>query len=189
MCKPWEISNRMQCVSCFQIKQPATKSIETIEINGMKLEFSKINELVQNLNKSYNISHEEKHEMLLKKMKNGEIHHIDNKQLIFKLNLEKNHQKLYIFHRNDIASIATEYAKHVVVNNNQLVLLDSPINDDGYEICLQIPNYNDENSHCYLYSKNENGNKLLLKYGGLNDNINIDDYRTPSNEVLFHITK
>ena len=172
----------------FQIKKPATKIIETIEINGMKLEFSKINELVQNLNKSYNISYEEKHKTLLKKMKIGEVHHINNKQLIFKLNLPKNHRRLYIKHYNDIASIATNHAKYVVVKNDQLVVLDSPFNNNDYQICLQIPNYNG-NSHCYLYPKNEHGDKLLLKTGAWNNDVNMDDYKTASNEILFHVIK
>ena len=175
----------------LETKQPLPKptnqieqigQIEPIEINGMKLEFPKINEFVQNLNKSY------KHEMLLKKMENGEIHHIDDQQFIFKLNLPKNHRKLVINHSDDIASLATEYAKCVVVKNDQLVVLDNPCNDDGYEIYLQIPNYDNGNSHSYLYSKNENGDKLLLK-NSLSNNVHMDDYRTPSNEVLFHITK
>ena len=182
----------------LETKQPLPKptnqieqieQIEPIEINGMKLEFPKINELVQNQNKSDNISHEDKHEMLLKKMKNGEIHHIDGKQLIFKLNLRKNYRNLYIDHRNNIASSATNHARHVVVKNDQLVVLDGPINDNDYRIYLQIPNYNNGNSHCYLCRKNENGDKLSLKNSGLKNDVNLDDYRTPSNEVLFHITK
>ena len=172
----------------FQIKQPVAKLIEPIEINEMKFEFLKVNELLQNLNKSYN-SHEEKHETLLKKMKNGEIHHINNQQLIFKLNLPKNHRSLYIKHYNNIASLATNYAKHVVVKNDQLVLLDNPDNKNDYRIFLQIPNYNNENSHSYLYSKNENRDKLLLKYGGWNEDINMDDYKTASNKILVHVTK
>ena len=171
-----------------QIEQ--IEQIEPIEINGMKLEFPKINELVQNQNKSDNNSHEDKHEMLLKKMKNGEIHHIDGKQLIFKLNLRKNYRKLYIDHRNNIALIATENAECVVVKNNQLVVLDSPSYNNGYGIFLQIPNYDNGNSHSYLYPKNEKGDiKLLLKYGDWNEDINMEDYKTASNEILFHVIK
>ena len=179
----------------LETKQPLPKptnqieQIEPIEINGMKLEFPKINELVQNQNKSENNSHEDKHEMLLKKMKNGEIHHIDGKQLIFKLNLRKNHRKLYIVHHNNIASIETQNAKSVVVINDQLVVLDSPSYNNGYGIFLQIPNYDNGHSHSYLYSKNENRDKLLLKYGGWNEDINMKDYKTASNKILFHVIK
>ena len=119
--------------------------------------------------------------------------HIDGKQLIFKLNLPKNHRKLYIDHCNNIASLATQNANndHIIIinNNDQLVLLNSSFYNNGYEICLQIANYNNGNSHCFLYPKNENGNKLLLKNVGLNEDINMKDYKTPLNEVLFHITK
>ena len=161
------------------------KPIEPIEINGRKLEFSKVNDLVQNLN-PYE-SYEKNYAMLLKKMENGKIHHIDDKQLIFKVHLPKNHRKLYIVYY-DIALTATNYAKYVVVKNDQLVLLDNVNNNNDYQIYLQIPNYNNDNSKSYLHQKIENGEKLLLKYTW-NYNINIDEYKTPSNEVLFYVTK
>ena len=182
--------NLNEIFESLETKQPIipVSSIQPFEINGTYLEFPNINKLVQNLNKAYNISYKEKHETLLKKMKNEEIYHIDGKQLIFKLNLPKNHRRLYIKHLDHIALSATEHAKYVVVKNNLLLLLDNPYNDNNYEIYLQIPNYNNESSHCFLYRKNKNGDKLLLKYSALND-VNMDDYKTPSNEVLFHITK
>ena len=179
-----EIDLFLRTLKILPLKKPINQiePIEPIEINGRKLEFPKVNELVQNLNNPYCLSYEEKLEMLLKKMKKGQIYHNDGKQLIFKLHLLKNHQKLYISHRNDIASIEIR----VVVKNQQLVMVD---NCDSYEIVLRIRNYDNGNSNCYLYPNNENREKLLLKYGELNDNINIDNYKTASNEVLFHITK
>ena len=179
-----EIDLFLRTLKILPLKKPTNQiePIEPIEINGRKLEFSKVNELVQNLNNRYCSSYEEKLEMLLKKMKKGQIYHIDGKQVIFKLRLLKNHQKFYISHRNDIASIEIR----VVVKNQQLVMVD---NYDNYEIVLRIRNYDNGNSNCYLYRNNENGEKLLLKYGDLDYNINIDDYKTASNEVLFHIFK
>ena len=112
-------------------------------------------------------------------METGNIYHTDNKQLIFKLHLTRNYQKLYINHNNDIASLATSNPDTLVVKNNQLVLFDF----NNYQICLEIPNYSNENSKCFLYHKNEEN--LLLRYGW--NDINIDDYKSTSNEFLFHI--
>ena len=159
-------------------KQPI-KPIEPFEINGKKLGFPIINEFVQNLNNSFQ---EGKYNLLLNKMEAGTIYYIDNKQLIFKLHLPYNYRKLRIRHSDIIASLATKYPDKVVVKNNQLVLLDW----NNYEIYLQIPNYSNGNSKCFLYHKNENGENLLFGYGW-NHDINIDDYKSTSNEYLFHI--
>ena len=164
------------------------KPIESIEINGRKLGFPKVNELVQNLNKSYN-SYEGKFEMLLKKMKNGEIHHIDGKQLIFKLNLPKSHRSFRIDHYNNNAPFTTKHANSVVMKNDQLALFDNYANCGDYQIDLQIPDYDNGNSNCYIYPKNENEKKLLLENAAWNKNINVGVYKTSLNEVLFHITK
>ena len=58
-------------------KQP----IAPIEINEMKLEFPIINTLV--------LSSEERYQLLLRKMKIGQIYHVDNRKFIFKLQLSK----------------------------------------------------------------------------------------------------
>ena len=155
-----------------------TKPIMPIEINGTKLEFPNINALVQ--------SYEEKFQLLLNKMKNGQIYDVKNQQLIFKLCIPKNHQKLFISHQINIASLPDHFPDKEVVMNDQLVLLDDN-NCNGYGIILQIPNYNNNNSKCYLFCKNTNGENFLLKYGDWNYNINYDDYKTESNEILFHI--
>ena len=170
----------------LETKQPINQvdPIEPIEINGRKFEFPKVNDLVQNLNKDPYKSYEEKHTILLKKMKNVKIHHIDDKQLIFKLKLPKNHRDFYINHHNSIDSLATNCAPCVVVKNNQLLLLDC---GNDYQIYLQIPNYISGNSNCYLYKKN--GEKFLLKIDHCWNKINMDEHRTPSNEVLFYVTK
>ena len=165
------------------------KPIEPIEINGLRLEFLKVNDLVQNLNKNPSKSYEEKYAMLLKKMENGKIHHIDDKQLIFKLNLPKNHRKLLISHHNNIALFATDNAKCVVVKNSQLVLFDNGNDENDYQIYLQIPNYNNDNFKSYLHQKIGNGEKLLLKNDHCWNEINMDEYKNPSNEVLFYVTK
>ena len=164
------------------------KPMEPFKINGMKLEFSKVNELVQNVNNPHK-SHKKKYEILLKKMENIQIYHIDDKQFIFKLNLPKNQPRFLINHHNNIASLAKKHPNNVVLKNDQLVLWDNRNNRNEYQIFLQVPKYNNRNSHCYLYGKNEKGDKLLLKNGGWNNNISMDDYKTKSNEVLFHITK
>ena len=92
-----------------------------------------------------------------------------------------------INYNNDIASIAKSNPDKVVVMNDQLVLLDN-LNkyNNGYCIFLQTPNYNNNNSKCYLFLKNTNGENFLLNYGA-NYNINYDDYKTESNEILFDI--
>ena len=160
-------------------QQPTNQiaTIDPIEMNGIKLEFPNINALVQ--------SHEEKFQLLLKEMENGQIYYVKNQQLIFRLCIPKNHQKLWINHQNNIASLAKRHFDDVVVMNDHLLLLDNPINYNGYSIHLQIPNYNSDNSKCYLYHKDTNGENFLLKYGYYN--INYDDYKTESNEILFHI--
>ena len=157
--------------------------IEPIEINGMELKFPNANKLLQNLTHQ---SYEEMFDSLLKKMENGQIHHINNNQLIFKLRLPKNYAIL-ICHRNNIASIAALNEQYVVVKNHQLVLYDNANKKNEYTIHLQILNY-DINSKCSLYQRSENGEKTLLKYSVWN-NINMVNYKTASNEVLFHITK
>ena len=93
-----------------------------------------------------------------------------------------------INYNNDIASIAKSNPDKVVVMNDQLVLLDN-LNkyNNGYCIFLQTPNYNNNNSKCYLYRKDTNGENFLLKYDDWNYNINYDGYKTESNEILFHI--
>ena len=186
--KATKVKLEQTMVDLSTLEQKLT-SYESIEVVFKSLETKQplpkpTNQIEQTKN-----SHEEKHEMLLKKMKNGEIRHIDDKQLIFKLNHSKNHLSLSIHHFDNISSFATKYAKYVVVKNNQLVVLDMPVNDSGYRIYLQIPNYNDKNSHCYLYPKNENENKLLLKNGGWINDIIMENYKTPSNEILFHVIK
>ena len=119
-------------------------------------------------------------------MENGQIYYVNHQQLIFRLYLPKNHQMLLIDHQNNIASLPKSYRKYVVVMNDQLVLLDNN-NNNGYGIILQIPNYNNNNSKCYLYHKDTNGENLLMKYLVWNYNINYDGYKTESNEILFHI--
>ena len=156
--------------------------IKMIEINGIKLEFQRVNELVKSLNNPYS-----NFELLMNKMKNGQIYYVNHQQLIFKLCLPKNHQKLWINHNINIASLAKKDPNCVVVMNDQLLLLmDNPNNSNAYGIVLEIPNYNINNSKCYLYRKNTNGENFLLKYGW-NYNINYDGYKTESNEILFHI--
>ena len=159
--------------------------IKPIEINGSKLEFQKVNDLVQRLNKILNIPYSVDLELLLKKMEIGVIYQIDgNKELIFKLNLLKNHERLYVNYHNDIDSIAKRYAKKVKVKNAQLVLLDF---ENRYYIDLKISNYGNHYSRFYLYhKKNRNGKKSLV-YNRLNE-INMEDFKSASNEVLFHIT-
>ena len=183
------------------LPQPDDDQIELIreiDINGTKLEFPKVNELVQKLTmKDPYESHEEKFEFLLKKMENGQYYHIDNRQVIFKLHFPKNHRNLHISYTTNVASAVNSYPNNVVVSNNQLVLLDNLNNRNDYQIYLQILNYSNNskilnysnNSKIYLFHKSENGAKLLLNNGNWNDNINMDIYKTAASEVLFHITK
>lgn len=158
-------------------------SIEPVEINEIKLDFQKVNELVQNLN----ILYEEKYQLLLHKMNNGQIYHIDNKQLIFKLHLQENYQTLWINHYNNINETARSCLNMLVMMNDQLVLLNDK-DHCFHSIVLQIPNYNNYNSKCYLYHKNTNKKDFLLKYSS-NNLYNVENYKTTSNEVLFYITK
>ena len=162
-------------------KQPTKQiaAIVPIEIYGKKLEFPNINEFVRNL-KPFQ---EDKYNLLLSKMETVNIYHVDNKQLIFKLHLPYNYRKLRIRHSDIIASLATKYPDKVVVKNNQLVLFDW--NDNSYQIYLQIPYYSNGNSKCFLHQKSENEENLLLGYDW--NDININDYKSTSNEVLFHI--
>ena len=171
----------------LETKQPIipVSSIQPFEINGTYLEFPNINELVRDLSRT----HEEKLEMMLKKMLNGRIHHIDDKQLIFKLDLPKNLDKLHVDFDRDVSLLTKNFAKNVVVKNNQLVLLESPFENDDYQIFIQIKDYNNLSSNCYLYRKSENVDNLLLENNGWIIDINMEDYRTPSNEILVHITK
>ena len=91
--------------------------IKMIEINGIKLEFQRVNELVKNLNNPY-----PNFELLMNKMKNGKIYYVNHQQLIFKLCLPKNHQKLWINHCNNIASLAKSHPDKVGMMNDQLLL-------------------------------------------------------------------
>ena len=75
------------------------------------------------------------------------------------------------------------------MQNDQLVALDNVSNVNDYQIRLQIPNCSNENSKAYIYPKNETKKKVLLINGNWNDHVNLVDYKTVSNEVLFIITK
>ena len=74
------------------------------------------------------------------------------------------------------------------MGTDQLVVFNNPFSKNIQHICLRIPNYDFDNSKPYMYPKNENGEKYLLKHDNLFD-IDNDGYRNEKNEVLFYITK
>ena len=172
----------------FQHKFGPSKAIEPFNTNGIKLEFPSFNLFVEKLNEPFTMNYENNFNESLKKMENGKIYNIDNNQLIFKLYLPKNYVNFIISHRVDIAHFKKSYANNTITHNDHLVVLDKQHDRNDYEIYLHIPNYNN-NSKAYMYPKNETGDKLLLKYGAWNDNVNIDAFKNGSNEVLFMITK
>lgn len=156
--------------------------IEPIEIEGSKLEFSKVNELVKRL---HNPSYETCFKLLMTNMETGQIYHIDdNRQLIFKLQLPKNKQ-LYITHSKDISSFQRIYLNKVVLDNDDLILFDFV---ENYQIYIKTTNFDEKNSKCYLYPKNANEKKLLLN-NGWNKNLKLYNYKTRSDEVPFYIIK
>ena len=171
-----------------KIEPVKMEALEPFDINGTKLEFPILNQLIERLTKPFKINYEKSFDELLKKMENGKIYNINNDQLVFKLHLPKNHLKFYINHITNIAQLVTSYANNTITHNDHLVVLDNASNNNGYEIYLQIPNYDNNYSKAYMYPKNEAGDKLLLKYT-LNDNVNIDAFKNGSDKILFMITK
>ena len=124
-------------------------------------------------------------EKILHEMNKGEIYKINDKQLFFKLQMNKNHQKFWIIYHNNVRSFQRNYPNYVVHENDRLALLDY---DDHYELHLQIPTYVGNNSQFYLFNMKEGDKKCLLTYG-MNNNIQWDKYKSNNNEVLFYLKK
>ena len=163
--------------------------IQPIEI-GVELELPKLSPLVEQLGKEINErnGYTNKFQLLLKKMENGKIYPIDDKQLIFKLHLPNDHHKFYIHHHNDINSVAEQNRTVINLQNDQLVVLNNATKKKDYRIFIQIPDYNNVNSQTYLYPENKKAEKLVLKIYWNND-VNMFGFKTSTNEVLFQIIK
>ena len=169
----------------FQSKEPINKfkPIEPFYINGKNLEFPKLKQLVKVTNSQTRFS------LILTRLVNGELYHIDDNQLIFKLHLPKNHRWFRI-EFVDIAWVAKTYPDNIIIRNDYMVVYDEGDDDNArYEILLEIPNYDNENSIAYMYPKNETGKKLTLDCGKFIKGIDIDGYKNELNEILFHVVK
>ena len=120
-------------------------------------------------------------------MENAKIHHIDDKQFIFKLHLPNHHRIFYIkFSQN--FNLKKFNRNNIIVKNDNLIVLDRSSTNDS-QIFLEIPNYNNESSIAHMYPKNETGEKLALDCGKWIKDINIDGYKNELNEILFHVVK
>ena len=162
--------------------------MEPFFLNGINLKFPKLNQIVKEFDGTFYMSFEKQIEILLKKMVNGEMYHVDDRQFIFKLYIPKNRRNFFITHHPDIAWLANTYPQYMTMQSDQLVVLDNLKYKNDHRNYLQTQNYNKTNSKAYMYPKNEKGKEYLLKYENPSD-IDIDGYRNANNEVLFHITK
>ena len=84
-----DISSIVTVFQSLEMKEPSqniSEPIEHILLNRMNFKLPMLNQLVEEFNEAFDI-YENKFEILLTKMVNGDIYHIDDKQFILKLHL------------------------------------------------------------------------------------------------------
>ena len=188
--KSLESNQILKSVEINEQNPPLFEQINPIDINGTRLEFTKLNELVGSVQKRNDMNYDERYKLLLNKMEDGQIYRIDDKQLIFKLHLPRGRREFWIQHRRDIASLAKQYEKHMTVKTDQLVAFDNKSMQNDCQIYFgSLVNWNIGNSKMFMYPNNEMGDKLLLKYAKWNYDVDIELYLSNKNEIIFFFKK
>ena len=170
--------------SCVVKIKPATAPKPSLKVEKKVVDVVQLmGELVQpNPPQTTQQTYAEKLHRVFNKIKNGQLFHVNDNECFFKLWLQRNHRKFYIYHVNDVIRYRDEDTKFA----NDVVLLQDRWS--RYHLYLKIENYDVKNCRLFLVDVEECGKNHLLEYGG-NDIYRWELYKNQKEEVIFYFKK
>jgi len=135
------------------------------------------------------LSYEERLEVVLKSMKVGEIYQLNDQECYFKLQfILFDRCDQFYYGSGNIKNLQTAYKKYLVFANDTLALFQIEKNfffkyqiDENYKMS-SLYVYNSKNENEKYEQVHEYQQKQLTGH-----DINFDDYKSKSNEILFKI--
>ena len=116
----------------------------------------------------------------------GQLFHINHNECFFKLRLQQNYRRFYIYHRDDVTRYRNNFTKFA----NDVIALNDYGSSWGYELFVAIEKYDEKNCRCYVINVKECGKNRLLKHGGgWNEDIRWELYKNKNDEVIFYFNK